>query len=145
MSRRTAYPHDLREDGRPDDPLFNRPLVYARIDTGEVQFRRPGSDVMERHEVGTREAPSMKRERNENHQTPDAAATSTTDPVPRRPGPKPGQGAKRTARLEQLEARVAELERRLDAAESRLSVDMTRELLRLLEIAVAGKAGEVQR
>jgi len=38
---RRRYPKDLRDAGRPDDPLFDRPLVYGRIDTGVVTMRRP--------------------------------------------------------------------------------------------------------
>jgi len=44
---RNRYPKDLRDAGRPDDPLFDRPLVYGRIDTGVVTMRRPGSGEVE--------------------------------------------------------------------------------------------------
>lgn len=49
--KRPSTPLDLRESGSPDDPAFQRPLVYGRIDTGIVEIRRPGSDVVERNEV----------------------------------------------------------------------------------------------
>lgn len=51
--RESGYPRDLRDEGRPDDPLFNSPLVYGRIADGVVEVRRPGSDEKERFEVGT--------------------------------------------------------------------------------------------
>src|SRR5690606_38174353 len=49
--RRSRYPKDLRDAGRPDDPLFDRPLVYGRIDTGVVTVRRSGSDEVEIYHV----------------------------------------------------------------------------------------------
>src|SRR5690606_13302074 len=50
-SRRSRYPKDLRDAGRPDDPLFERPLVHGRIDSGVVTVRRPGSDEIEVYHV----------------------------------------------------------------------------------------------
>lgn len=50
-SKGISRPMDLRDAGRPEDPLFARPLVYGRIDTGVVEVRRPGSDEVERHVV----------------------------------------------------------------------------------------------
>jgi len=137
--RKGGYPHDLREAGRTDDPLFSRPLVYGRIDTGVVEMRRPGSDVKERHELKTttKEAPTVAR----SESTKTEATTPTTEkPTAKRRGPKPGspsRASKMTARIEELEAKIADLERRLAATEARTSVDLTKELLRIVEIAVA--------
>jgi len=55
---RSRYPKDLRDAGRPDDPLFERPLVHGRIDSGVVTVRRPGSDEVEVYHVPKREGES---------------------------------------------------------------------------------------
>src|SRR5690554_6484677 len=53
-----AYPMDLRNAGPVDGPEFERPLVRGSIETGVVEVRRPGSDVVERHAVKPREEES---------------------------------------------------------------------------------------
>src|SRR5690606_26060131 len=49
--KRPSTPLDLRESGSPDDPAFQRPLVYGRTDTGIVEIRRPGEEVVGRNGV----------------------------------------------------------------------------------------------
>ena len=55
---RSRYPKDLRDAGRPDDPLFERPLVHGRIDTGVVTVRRPESVEIEIYHVPSRKGES---------------------------------------------------------------------------------------
>lgn len=55
---RPSTPLDLRESAPVDGPEFNRPLVYGRIDTGEVTLRWPGSDKAEKYVVKPREEES---------------------------------------------------------------------------------------
>lgn len=78
---RNGYPRDLREEGNPHDEAFNRPIVYGRIDTGVVEYRRPGSDVVERVEPKKRikEVPAV--EARTNNATEAAQGTNRLETV----------------------------------------------------------------
>lgn len=172
----------------PNDPLFARPLVYGRIDTGVATIRRPGSDEVEVHTVrpAAAHASAVEPSQMAQAQTPAAHGAGRREELIRKAAELYNLGLtwseiqkqlgvsatsltryirlarekglirterrstpdRLVSRLDELEKRVeilssglAELTRRIEAMEQRsgAGIDITRELFRLLELAIVGE------